>query len=85
MPACERAVVLELDNGIYRDSEGLARALSGDTQGAIGDFKFFVTWAAENNLYQDKPYVTERNTWISKLQTGAHPFDARTLSVLQSE
>jgi WD40 repeat protein len=85
MPACERAVALEPDNGIYRDSEGLARALSGDTQGAIGNFKFFVTWAAENNLYQDKPYITERNTWISKLQTGANPFDARTLSVLQSE
>ncbi len=43
MPARARAVALEPDNGIYRDSEGLARALSGDTQGAIGDFKFFVT------------------------------------------
>ncbi|NIN97300.1 MAG: hypothetical protein GTN93_19500, partial [Anaerolineae bacterium] len=30
LPECEQAVELEPDNGSYRDSRGLARALTGD-------------------------------------------------------
>ena len=42
MDACERAVELAPDDGDYRDSRGLARALMGDYTGAIEDFKFAV-------------------------------------------
>ena len=38
MAACEQAVELEPDHGGYRDSHGLARALTGDYPGAIVDF-----------------------------------------------
>lgn len=85
MQACEHAVALEPENGIYRDSRGIARALVGDTNGAIDDFKFFATWATVNNLYPDKPYVSERERWIINLQANVNPFDASTLTALQNE
>ena len=85
MPACERAVNLEPDNGIYRDSRGVARALLGDYRGAIEDFQFFIAWAAEINLYTDKPYIAERNAWIDELKTGRNPLDTKTLEALRDE
>ena len=36
--ACGRAVALEPTNGDYRDSRGIARALTNDSTGAIDDF-----------------------------------------------
>ncbi len=39
MDACNFAVALASGNGGIRDSGGLARALTGDTQGAIEDFQ----------------------------------------------
>jgi hypothetical protein len=42
MPACEKAVNMGPTNVSYRDSRGLARALTGDTEGAIADFQAFL-------------------------------------------
>jgi regulator of sirC expression with transglutaminase-like and TPR domain len=52
MNACEQAVQLDPNTGHWYDSRGLARALSGDYQGAIEDFQFFVEWSKENSLYE---------------------------------
>jgi regulator of sirC expression with transglutaminase-like and TPR domain len=38
MDACERAVALAPDDGQIRDSRGLARAMTGNIEGAIEDF-----------------------------------------------
>jgi Flp pilus assembly protein TadD len=38
MSACEKAVALAPKNGEFRDSRGIARALTGNKQGAIEDF-----------------------------------------------
>jgi hypothetical protein len=43
LPACDHAVKLAPNNGNYHDSCGLARAVSGDTAGAIQDFEYFAT------------------------------------------
>ncbi len=40
--ACEKAVELATDEATYLDSRGLARALTGDSQGAIEDFQAYV-------------------------------------------
>lgn len=83
MPACEHAVDLDPDNGGFRDSRGLARALTGDVEGAIEDFRAYVTWARAGNrsdLLADK-----RESWIADLQAGKNPFDAITLRQLRSE
>ena len=39
---CEELVQLAPDNAGYRDSRGLARALTGDKTGAVLDFAYFV-------------------------------------------
>lgn len=43
MFACEKAVKLAPDNGIFRESRGLARALTGDYKGATPDFEAYIT------------------------------------------
>jgi WD40 repeat protein len=83
MPTCERAVELELENGKFWDSRGLARALTGDYKGAIEDFKFAVEWFKENELYEK--YGSKREAWIAELEAGQNPFDEVTLKELLEE
>ncbi|MFQ5794128.1 MAG: HEAT repeat domain-containing protein [Candidatus Bipolaricaulia bacterium] len=83
LPACEHAVELAPDNGAIRDSRGLARALTGDIEGAIEDFQCYVEWSKENNLYE--PYGRRREAWIAGLEMGRNPFDLTTLEELRNE
>ncbi|MDJ0701984.1 MAG: AAA family ATPase [Leptolyngbyaceae cyanobacterium MO_188.B28] len=55
MFACEKAVSLDPGNGNIMDSRGLARALTGDTQGAIADFKAFNRPSLGNEFCQRYP------------------------------
>jgi len=50
MYACEQAVKLDPENGAIRDSRGLARALTGNTDGAVEDFQAFIDWAEIEEL-----------------------------------
>ena len=74
MSACERAVALapEDTKGLYRDSRGLAKALTGDNRGAIEDFKAFVEWAKKDTRYEE--HRRKRDSWIEALQAGKNPF-----------
>jgi len=83
MDACEQAVELAPDDGDYRDSRGLARALTGDYAGAIEDFEFYVEWLKENDRYE--PNGPKREAWIAELEAGRNPFDAATLEELRNE
>ncbi len=83
MPACERAVELNPNNGGFRDSRGLARALTGDYKDAIQDFKAYVTWSKQNGLYELRGY--KREEWITELEAGRNPFDAATLKELLND
>jgi len=71
MPACEATVRLRPKSVSYRDSRGLARAMTGDRAGAIEDFRAFVA-AAEDR----ESVVAERKRWIELLEKGESPFDA---------
>ncbi len=82
LPECERAVELEPDNGSYRDSRGLARALTGDYAGAIEDFQFYVEWGQNK---QPKERLDKRRDWIWELEAGRNPFDEATLEALRYE
>ncbi len=82
--ACEKAVDLasEQNDGWlsgYRDSRGLARALTGDTKGAIDDFQAFT----------DSPYnvgyKAKRQGWVEALQSGEDPFTQEVLEALRTE
>ena len=82
LDGCETAVKLAPDDGGLRDSRGLARALTGDVQGAIEDFEF----ALAQSRVPD--FVTSRTAWVSALREGQDPkliFDAATLEKLRNE
>ena len=81
MDACEQAVELAPDNGEYRESRGLARALTEDYAGAIEDFEFFVDWSEETGEREN--LRSEREVWITKLEAGQNPFDEETLESLR--
>ena len=50
--ACEQAVTLAPDDGSVRESRGIARALTGDYNGAIADLEFFITqYIADSQLF----------------------------------
>jgi hypothetical protein len=74
--ACDTAVALAPGNGDVRDSRGLARALTGDTPGAIADFQAFIKgtdWADGKK---------QRQGWIDKLKKGENPFTEKELAKL---
>lgn len=91
--ACEQGVNLDPDNGNIRDSRGVNRALHGDSQGAIDDFRAYVAWAEaqmENidNDAEAEEYaaaIARRKAWITALEAGEDPFDDATLEALRKE
>ena len=75
-PACERAVELEPLDSAYRDTRALARALTGDYEGAIEDLKFHET---QPEADFEKDLLKKRHAWIKILQEKQNPFDEQTL------
>ena len=76
MFSCEKAVTLAPEDGGIRDSRGLARALTGNTQGAIEDFQAFVDWT-DNNKKR-----LQRQRWIDALRAGENPFTEEEIKSL---
>ncbi|NET63308.1 MAG: hypothetical protein F6K63_02385 [Moorea sp. SIO1G6] len=79
MDACEKAVAKDSENGGILDSRGLARALTGDTAGAISDFQAFVDWTDNDKL------KAKRQKWIDELRAGKNPFTEEVLKSLRWE
>ncbi|MBN2005717.1 MAG: peptidoglycan DD-metalloendopeptidase family protein [Anaerolineae bacterium] len=72
LPHCERAVELAPNKGDFRDSRGLARALTRDYAGAIENFSEAV------RIWKEKKACVEhlceqRETWIAELKDGRNP------------
>ena len=72
--ACDTAVALAPRNVRVRDSRGVARALTGDTPGAIEDFQASIeaTDSAEGKK--------QRQGWIDALKKGENPFTEKELA-----
>jgi WD40 repeat protein/tetratricopeptide (TPR) repeat protein len=79
MQACENAVSLEPSNTAYRDSRGLARALTGNHSGAISDFELFINHPLNPEL------KAQRQAWVATLKLGKNPFTSEVLRALQSQ
>lgn len=67
MPACLAAVTLAPSNASYRDSRGLARALTGDVDGAVADWEFYIARNAREGQ-PDSESVSARRTAIQRLR-----------------
>jgi tetratricopeptide (TPR) repeat protein len=80
MAACERAVALKPDNGAIHDSRGVARALTGDYEGAIKDFQRYLEWGPENGVPEE--HIRQRQDWIRTLQANQNPFNEELLKLL---
>ncbi|MHC5674840.1 nSTAND1 domain-containing NTPase, partial [Nostoc sp.] len=78
LPACDKAVALAPEDGRIRDSRGLARALTGDTQGAITDFEAYIAQP------QDKNSKAQRQRWVKDLRAGKNPFTDAEIKKLRN-
>jgi len=76
LDACERLVELTPAGGA-RDVRGLARALTGDVDGAVADFEAFVAWTESD---RDRKV---RQEWIEALRRGENPFTPELLESLR--
>ncbi|MBF2065459.1 MAG: CHAT domain-containing protein [Calothrix sp. C42_A2020_038] len=74
--ACEKAVALVPNDAEILDSRGLARALIGNTEGAILDFQAFIAWTSNP---KDK---LKRQRWVNTLRTGINPFTDQEIQSL---
>jgi|CXWL01.1.fsa_nt_gi tetratricopeptide (TPR) repeat protein len=63
----------------YRDTRGLARALTGDTPGAIEDFQAFIDSGHRPEL------KAQRQQWVDALRKGQQPFTPQLLEKLRSQ
>ncbi len=77
MTTCEEAVALVPEEGWIRNSRGVARALTGDTDGAIADFEAFVAWTSVD---ADREQC---QGWIDALRAGTNPFTPDLLELLR--
>jgi tetratricopeptide (TPR) repeat protein len=68
MFACEKAVILKPEDTDIRDNRGVARALTGNTQGAIEDFEAYI------KSTDDKQVKAQRQGWVNALRAGKNPF-----------
>jgi tetratricopeptide (TPR) repeat protein len=79
MFACENAVTLAPKNGDVRDSRGIARALTGNTAGAIEDFQLYI------KLSDSDERKKQRQGWIKDLKAGKNPFTKEEIERLLQE
>ncbi|MEM8639397.1 MAG: hypothetical protein AAGG51_11350 [Cyanobacteria bacterium P01_G01_bin.54] len=80
LPACNNAVELNPTDGQRRTSRGIARALTGDTEGAIADFQAYIDWQGSSESRKQ-----QRRDWIAALKRGENPFTEAVLEELREE
>jgi tetratricopeptide (TPR) repeat protein len=77
--ACDTAVQLTPERGAFRDSRGIARALTGNIEGAIADLEFYIE--IEHPSYEK--WISQRQQWVDALEAGENPFTPEVLESLQ--
>jgi WD40 repeat protein len=83
LSACNEAVNGNSDNGERRDSRGLARALTGDNQGAIEDFQIYIQWLDRTKPEYAATRKAQRQSWIDDLRAGKSASAIFTKEVLE--
>ncbi|WP_442948687.1 tetratricopeptide repeat protein [Nostoc sp.] len=78
LSACEQAVAFAPEDSNIRNSRGLARALTGNYQGAIEDFEAYIAQT------DDKDSKAQRQRWVKDLRAGKNPFTDAELEKLRN-
>ncbi len=73
MEACNKAVELAPDRKLYRIGRGVTRAVTGNLQGAIADFQFFVE-RLDDSDDESKKRKRHVQGWLGVLRQGKNPF-----------
>lgn len=76
LDACERSVASDSSDVIARGNRGIARAVTGDREGAIADFEFVVASGGPG------AWLDERVRWLRALRAGEQPFTEEVLADL---
>ena len=76
LEACEKSVTLAPEEEEVIESRGVARALTGNIEGAINDFQLSIEWTDND---RDR---LKRQEWIQSLKAGKNPFTPEVLSGL---
>ncbi len=88
MSACDKAVALDPLPGRYRSRRGLARALAGDSEGAIEDFQAYIDWTNNSEDFPkealEKPRL-KRQRWLDALRAGENPFTPEEIEKLLND
>ena len=83
LSACNEAVTRDPQDGSFRDSRGLARALTGNLQGAIEDFQVFIQWLDRTKPENVAAQKAQRQRWIDDLRAGKPSSAIFTKEVLE--
>jgi len=75
--ASEQAVAHDPDNGDFRDTRGLAKALTGRFAEAVKDFEAFIASS------KDEKAKEQRRAWCDSLRSGKNPFTPALLLELR--
>ena len=78
MFACEKAVKLKPNDRKTRNYQDLARALTGNYQGAVEDFQVLV------ESIKDEDEKAKLEGWIETLKKGENPFNSEVLEELKN-
>lgn len=81
---CDRAVQLDR-TGYSNDSRGVALAMLGRYEEAVGEFHLFLDTLQKEDTSAYERYSASRLEWIASLEEGLDPFDAATRRALLQE
>jgi hypothetical protein len=69
----------------FRETRGIARALTDDLAGASEDFQVVVTAIEAKEYYRGEEAKQQRQEWVKALQMGQNPFTLEVLEALRKE
>ncbi len=82
LSVCDLAVEMNPESYSILDSRGVARAISGDMEGAAADLRTALQLAGQG--WREEP-KTQREAWIRGLESGENPFAGEGLATFRED
>jgi len=93
MHACERAVTLDPENGLFHTSRGVAKAIVQSRDESIADFEAFLAWEEREQQrrmgFERREWLRSQRLahqrWIGGLRAGQNPFTSEEVKALRDD